>query len=444
MARVLIVTPEPIARRLAGPAIRACHIARVLATAHEVTLVSTALAANDQSISPIDGRSVRGPAAINTRYDAAIVMGNVLIEYPKLAASDMPLVIDWFDPFHTEALHRSASDQIRRIDLIEGARVTLLEQAERGDFFLCSNGAQREHWLGWLGSAGRLNHINHDHDPLFEKLIAIAPFGLGREAAGVGSPLRSSFDSIGRFDPVVLWAGGLHDWLDPLMVIEAVPYMLEENPDTRLVFLAGPHPNTSIETMGVRGEAISLARRLRLFGKHVMFVNQWVDYGERLTWLQDANIGVVADGAHLESRYSHRTRLLDHLGAGLPTVSTAGDPLSVQLEEAGAAITCVRSAEGIGTAVASIINNDQRLGEMSRAAKALGARLSWEDTLTPLMRWLDEPQVAVDRRAGAHTGRSDGTTVDRLGGRLKLHLDDGGVSKVAKVGWQAGRRKLGK
>ena len=81
---------------------------------------------------------------------------------------------------------------------------------------------------------------------------------------------------------------------------------------------------------------------------------------------------------------------------------------------------------------------------MSRAAKALGARLSWEETLTPLMRWLQNPQVAVDRRPGAHTGRSDGSTTDRLGGRLRLHLDDGGVAKVAKVGWQAGRRKLGK
>ncbi len=444
MARVLIVTPEPIARRLAGPAIRACHVARVLATRHEVTLVSTALAADDQSISPIDGRSVRGPASINDRYDAAIVMGNVLIEYPKLASSNMALVIDWFDPFHTEALHRAADDTVRRIDLVEGARITLREQAERGDFFLCSNEAQREHWLGWLASAGRLNHIGHDDDPLFESLIAIAPFGLGREASGVGSPIRSSFDSIGRFDPIVLWAGGMHDWLDPLTVIEAVPFMLEENPDTRLVFLAGPHPNTSIETMGVRGEAISLARRMRLFGRHVMFVNQWVDYGERLTWLQDATIGIVADGAHLESRYSHRTRLLDHLGAGLPTVSTVGDPLSGQLEAAGAAITCGRSAEDIGAAVASIINNDRRLGEMSRAAKALGARLAWEETLEPLMNWLEDPRVAVDRRPGANTGRADGSAADRFGERIKIHLDDGGVSQVAKVGWRAGLRRFGK
>ncbi len=452
MARVLIVTPEPIARRLAGPAIRACHIARVLAEHHEVTLVSSALPPNEQSLSPIDGRRVHGPAAIHTRYDAAIVMGNVLIAFPELAESDMPLVIDWFDPFHTEALHRLSGDAIGRIDLIEGARVTLAEQARRGDFFLCSNEQQREHWLGWLAAAGRLNHLAHDADPLFANLITIAPFGLGREAPRLGSPIRRSFDTISRFDPIVLWAGGMHDWLDPLSVIEAVPVMLDKNPDTRLVFLAGPHPNTSIETMGVRGEAITLARKMRLFGKHVMFVNQWVDYGERLTWMQEATIGIVADGAHLESRYSHRTRLLDHLGAGLPTVSTAGDPLSAQLEAAGAAITCDRTIEGIGNAVGSIINDDERLGEMSRAAQTLGARLSWEQTLAPLVRWLEAPQVAIDRRPGANTGRTDGSAKDRLTGRIKMHLDDGGVTQVAKRGLRssatragaARRRKLGR
>ncbi len=444
MARVLIVTPEPIARRLAGPAIRAAHIARVLSGSHDVALVSTSLEPGDTSISPIDGRTVLGPSAINTDYDAALIQSNVLLEYPELESSTMPLIVDWFDPFHTEALHRVREQHIRRLDFIEGSRITLEQQAERGDYFICSNAAQREHWLGWLAAAGRLNHLNHDEDPLFDKLIGIAPFGLGREAPSTAKPIRKAFDNIGHYDPVVLWAGGMHDWLDPLGVIEAVPNMLEENPDTRLVFLAGPHPNTSIETMGVRGEAITLARRMRLFGKHVMFVNQWVDYHERLTWVRDADVGIVADGAHLESRYSHRTRLLDHLGAGLPTVSTKGDPLSTQLEAAGAAVTCDRTPEAIGAAVGSLVNDDKRLGEMSRAAKALGAALTWEETLKPLLSWLEEPRVATDRRPGAQTGKSDGSAVDRIGGRIKLHLDDGGVTQVAKRGWKAGRRRLGR
>ncbi len=449
MPRVLVATPEPIGRRLAGPAIRAAQIARVLAEDHEVILLSMAGA----SVSPIDGRPVLGPELFGEdgddlsklgHIDAAVVQGSVLVQVPALAELKVPLAIDWFDPFHVEALHRSSNNKVRRLDLIEGARTTLLAQAERGDFFLCSNDAQREHWLGWLAAAGRLNHLAHDADPLFESLIAVAPFGIGRERAGGGTPIRSAFTAIGAHDPIILWAGGMHDWLDPLTVLRALPTVLDENPDTRLVFLAGPHPNTSIETMGIRGEAISLARDMKLFGKHVLFVNQWVDYGERLAWLKDATIGVIADRAHLESRYSHRTRLLDHLAVGLPTVSTSGDPLSTQLEAVGAAVTCRRSDSALGEALASLVNNDARLGELSRAAQTMAASLTWEQTLAPLRDWMAAPEVAVDRRAGAVTGHSGGSALDRIGGRLKLHLDDGGVKQVAQRGLAAGKRRLGR
>ena len=449
MPRVLIVTPEPIGRRLAGPAIRAAQIARVLSDTHEIVLMSLA----GESVSPIDGRSVLGPEVLGEdgdnlkalgHLDAAVVMGSALVRIPALAESDIPIVVDWFDPFHVEALHRSTGNHVRRLDLIEGARTTLLAQAERGDFFICSNGAQREHWLGWLAAAGRLNHLAHDDDPLFESLIAVAPFGIGRERPGGATPLRSTFTAIGAHDPVILWAGGLHDWLDPLTVIRALPTVLDENPDTRLVFLAGPHPNTSIETMGIRGEAISLARDMRMFGKHVLFVNQWVDYGERLAWLKDADIGVIADRAHLESRYSHRTRLLDHLASGLPTVSTAGDPLSAQLAHGGAAVLCGRSDAAMGETLASLVNNDARLGELSRASVAMGAALTWEQTLAPLIDYLAEPRPAVDRRAGAVTGRSSGNPLDRIGDRIKIHLDDGGVKQVAQRSFAAGKRRFGR
>ncbi len=441
MVRVLVATPEPIARRLAGPAIRAAQIARVLSATHEVTLASLA----GESISPIDGRRVFDAGVISADYDAAVVQGSVLHQHPELVEADLPLAVDWFDPFHVEALHRGGSDRIRRIDLVEGARSTLLTQAERGDFFLCSNTSQREHWLGWLAAAGRLNTHTHNQDPLFEALIAVAQFGIETERPKLTRPIRDTFSVIGPHDPVLLWSGGLHDWLDPLLVIQAMPVVLEENPDARLVFLAGPHPNTSIEHMGVRGDAISLARDMKLFGKHVLFVNQWVDYGDRLCWVRDATIGVIADRAHLESRYSHRTRLLDHLAVGLPTVSTAGDPLSGALAAAGAAMTTARVADELGKTIASVINDDIRLAELSEAATALAKGLAWEETMSSLTDWMENPQPAVDRRGGpriAQTGSP--STLSRLGGRARMHLDDGGVRQLVQRGLQAGRRRLGR
>lgn len=441
MARVLVATPEPIGRRLAGPAIRAAEIARVVASEHDVVLVSLA----GPSTSPIDGREVHGPAAIDGRFDAAIVQGSVTIAHPELLRSDVPLAIDWFDPFHAEALHRGGDDRIRRIDLVEGARRTLAEQALRGDFFLCSNESQREHWLGWLAAAGRLNVETHEQSSGFESLIALAPFGVSAVRPSRASPLRDTFDVIGPHDPVLLWAGGLHDWLDPLSIIASMPAVLDENPDTRLVFLAGPHPNTSLPDMGIRGEAIELASEMRLFGSSVLFVNQWIDYVERLQWLQDATIGVVADRPHLESRLAHRSRLLDHLAVGLPTVSTAGDPLSTALEAVGAAVTTTRGHDAIGQALAELVNDDERLRRMRHAANEQAKNLRWETTLAPLVDWLDAPAMAADRQAGLPLPTPPGgSSAAQLGGRIRLHLDAGGPTQVLRRGAASMRRRLGR
>ena len=41
-ASVLVLSPEPIGERMAGPAIRAAELARVLAAEHDVTLAGPA------------------------------------------------------------------------------------------------------------------------------------------------------------------------------------------------------------------------------------------------------------------------------------------------------------------------------------------------------------------------------------------------------------------
>ncbi len=446
MARVLIATPEPIGRRLAGPAIRAAHMARVVGASHEVDLVSLAGA----SVSPVDGRPVHGPEhldGLERSIDAAVVQGRVLVEHPALHESSVPLAIDWFDPFHTEALHRGGADRIRRRDLVDGAHRTLLAQAERGDFFVASNDAQRLHWLGWLAAAGRCGPTMHDEDPTMRTLIDVAPFGTAEAARGGSTPIRDTFSAIGSFDPVIVWAGGLHDWLDPMVVIDAMPAVLDAVADARLVFLAGPHPNTSIETMGVRGQAINRARERRLFGTHVLFVTEWIDYGERLEWLADATVGVVADTGHLESMVSHRTRLLDHAAAGLPTVGTDRDPLTRAWVAAGAGLAVPPSdPRAFADAIAALCNDPERRSGASAAARSLAESHRWEQTLDPLCRWLANPRPASDRGRGSSVSR--GSTVPtglrRAAGRVRIHLDEGGPTQVAKRTIGAARRRLGR
>ena len=115
--------------------------------------------------------------------------------------------------------------------------------------------------------------------------------------------------------------------------------------------------------------------------------------------------------------------------------------MGTAMVEAGAAVAADRTEHAFGTVLASLINNDQRLGEMGRSARAMVASLSWEDTLRPLVEWAKDPKPAVDRKRP----RSDGSNpLGRVGDRIKLHLDDGGAKQVLQRGFDAGKRRFGR
>ena len=446
MSRVLVATAEPVGARSAGPAIRAAHMACVIAADHDVVLASL----GGPSVSPVDGRPVLGLDQVDGgAIDVAVVQGRVSLERPDLLEGPIPVAFDWFDPFHLEALHRGGADRIRRMDLVDGARQTLLGQAERGDFFVCSNKSQRDHWLGFLAAVGRVNHLTHGTDPSLRALIDVAPFGVAAETVPPGTPALDEFASVGPDDPIVLWAGGLHDWLDPVVVVDAMPRVLDANPDTRLVFMAGPHPNTSLETMGVRGEAIERSRELGLFGDTVLFVTRWIDHDERLAWFAEATVGVVTHTDHLEAAFSHRSRLLDHLAVGLPTVGSSGDPLSTLLRGSGAARTVPPGdPDGLADALIDVISDDELRQSMRSAALTLGGAMRWEQTLEPLRRWIATAAPAADRAPGAVTGAAGGVgaagRLTRLVGRARLHIAEGGARQLARRALRAGRRRLGR
>lgn len=444
MSRVLVATAEPVGDRSAGPAIRAAHMARVIGTDHDVVLASLGGA----SVSPVDGRAVLDLDVVDRGdVDVAVVQGRVSLARPDLLEGPIPVAFDWFDPFHLEALHRGGADRVRRMDLVEGAHHTLLGQARRGDFFVCSNKSQRDHWLGFLAAVGRINHLTHERDPSLRALIDVAPFGVAAETVPPGTPVRDEFSAIGPDDPIILWAGGLHDWLDPVAVIDAMPRVLDANPDTRLVFMAGPHPNTAIETMGVRGEAIERSRELGLFGDTVLFVTRWIDHAERLAWFAEATVGVVTHTDHLEATFSHRSRLLDHLAVGLPTVGSAGDPAGTLLRGSGAARTVPPGdPDALADALIAVISNEELRQSMRSAALTLGGAMRWEQTLEPLVRWVATAGPAADRVPGAVTGAAGGAgapgRLARLAGRARMHLDEGGARQLAERAVRSGRRRL--
>ncbi|MBW0009483.1 MAG: glycosyltransferase, partial [Pseudonocardiales bacterium] len=340
--RVLIITADAVSQRMAGPAIRAWNMAEVLSGEHDVRLVSL-----NQLCSPTPAEfEVRHATSrsIGPELDWAqlvVLQGHVLEQIPSLKTSQHIVIVDIYDPMHLEQLEqaRDLGDEARA-EVVEAVTAVLTTQLRRGDFFLCASERQRHFWLGHLAAIGRLSPAVYDADPTTRSLLAVAPFGLsGKPPQRTGPGLRETLGLRLR-DKVVLWAGGVYSWFDPLTLLHAVHAVRAEHPELRLVFLGMRHPNPDVPEMGMAGQARRLAESLGLTGEQVFFNETWVPYTDRQNWLLDADAGVTTHFEHVETTFAFRTRVLDYLWAGLPIVTTSGDAFAelVGTEELGVVV----------------------------------------------------------------------------------------------------------
>ncbi|MGH9055409.1 MAG: glycosyltransferase [Acidimicrobiales bacterium] len=400
MTSVLIVTEDAIGERMAGPAIRAWNMAGCLAGSHEVVLATTR--------SPCDKRSdrFRVEAAGADRLadlegwcEVLVVQGYVLERHPVLNHSTKATVVDLYDPLHFETLELTRHDlePDRSANVAHSVQV-LTHQLGRGDFFLCASDKQRDLWLGHLGALGRLNPDTYRDDPSLRRLIEVAPFGVPEEPPVKSrAVLRGVVAGIAPDDEVVLWGGGIYDWLDPLTAVRAVDVLRHRRPNLRLVLLGARHPNPAVEESGQATAARRESAALSLTGSHVFFHDDWVPYADRHEYLLEADIGISLHVEHLESAYSFRTRVLDYLWAGLPIVATAGDGFAEVIagEDLGAVVAGGDPAAVAG-ALQRLLGDTQVRAACGIRAAAVARRYAWPVALAPLVAFCAEPRRAAD------------------------------------------------
>src|SRR5262249_7735066 len=147
----------------------------------------------------------------------------------------------------------------------------------------------------------------YEHDPALDSLTAVVPFGMPGEPPRKSSGLiRSAVPGIGEDDKVLLWAGGIWDWLDPLVIVEAIGKIARERSDIKLVFLGTQDPNAKNRPMSMLEQCRSRASELSILERAVFFLQGWVPYEERQQYLLDADIGVSAHPDTFESRLAFR------------------------------------------------------------------------------------------------------------------------------------------
>lgn len=399
---VLVISHDVIGSRMAGPGIRYWELAQVLAQHFPVILAAPGTVDLPGADSELYSYSMEDPQSLDAALDRAAVVvlcGDVLERFPTLQDSRLPLVVDGYDPHTLETLALFAGSPEQ--EALHLAREQILQlQCRVGDFFLCASERQRDWWLGLLEAAGRINVHTYGQDSSLRRLVDTVPFGLPSSRLDHWEQvLKGVWPGIEHHDRVILWGGGLWQWLDPLTAIRAMSRVQQQRRDVKMVFPGTRHPNReAIPEMPIVRQAMNLAEQLGL-ANHCVFFGEWVPYAEWPDYLCESDVAISLHLDTVETRLAFRSRVLDYIWASLPMVLTRGDATSELVEAYGLGeIVEYGDVEMVSRALLTLL--DVEPFALERAFNAARRALTWERAAAPLVAFCQHPQRAADKVAG--------------------------------------------
>ena len=318
--RVLVVSAEPVGDRMAGPAIRAYELARALAADAQVTLAAPAPARY------VDDAAARCSEAGLADYDALI---GAVAAHDVVVAQLLPprlLARIWREPARlasTSTTRPSSRRSRRRASKPPASRARLNRIVGRAaaahlaaaDLVVCASERQRDLWLGVLGARGARRA-----DAL-EPARGRAVRGARSRRARAARPCCAA-GSCPRTPACCCGAAGSGTGSTRRRRSARPPGCRTTSCSSSRASSARRWPSAT-STPRARGDRLRALAGPR--GPRVHFNPDWVPYEERGAWLLEADLGVCAHPAHLETRFAYRTRIADYLWAGLPVVTSAGD-----------------------------------------------------------------------------------------------------------------------
>ena len=389
---LLIISPDAVHSRMGGVGIRYWELAQQLAPVADVTLAvpqETDLTTSHFRLHRYWEGQADTICPLAQTADIILLSGFTLYHHPCLRQLPAYKIIDLYDPMILENLERFAAKPLAERSGLHNVGVkTFNELFQLGDFFICASEKQRDYWLGGLTAANRVNPASYTADPTLRRLLDVVPFGLPDEPPQATQPvLKGVWPGIGPDDKVILWGGGLWDWLDPLTLIEAMPAVLAAMPTARLFFLGTRHPNPDVPPSDMAQRAIERAATLGLQDTAVFF-NDWTPYEERVNYLLEADVGVSLHGDHVETRFAVRTRLMDYLWARLPMVVNGGDVLGEMAQAQGLGqVVAVADKTAVATALIDLLQNPVP----AAAFEPVVAHFYWSQVAAPLRTYVRQP-----------------------------------------------------
>lgn len=400
---LLIISFDIIGKQMAGPGIRFYEFARILSNFADVIL-----AAPNKIDIETDGfktfaynfNNYRGLKRVSERADIILIQGHILHYFPFLKNFKGKIIVDLYNPFNLESLEMFTDAQMAERLRIDKNNLDLIKfQCAIGDYFICASEKQRSYWLGMLCAMGRINPYNYDDDATFKKLIDVVPFGIpSTPAKHTGESIKKSFPGIREDDHIILWGGGIWNWLDPITAVKAIWEITRSRKDIKLIFSGVKHPDPKLPEMRKAIEAIKLSKELDIFDKFVFF-NEWVQYDMRQNFLLESSVGLSLHLEKIETEFAYRTRVLDYIWAKLPIVTTQGDSIAsmVSRENIGEVVKYENTSQ-LARIIESIVSNHSLRDIYIKNLEKLLPRFYWENVTKPLAEYCLNPGYARDKK----------------------------------------------
>jgi glycosyltransferase involved in cell wall biosynthesis len=351
---VVVHTPDVVGERMAGPGIRAWHVADELAK-HFATM----LVCKREGDLPVRGDfrvAPRGSAeALVAMRSADVLIGQPARGFRRQRRGQR-VVYDLFDPVLLELreMYGRRPSMRQRIHF-EAERWRIRRAMGEGDLLLVAAAKQRELYRGAAAA------------------IIEIPFGI--EEVGVAAPSER--------ENIILWGGGTWEWLDPATAVEAVLAVNRRGIDCRLLFLGRSRPNQHVVD---RRREDRLDELIAEGGTFVEANDSWTPYRERLSWLRRSKVAIMLHRPTAEAAYSIRTRLFDAIAAAVPVITTEqGYAAELVASEGLGLVVPPSDAAAVADAIATLIGDDGFYARCVSNLIRIQPRFGWDVVTRPLV-----------------------------------------------------------
>lgn len=252
---------------------------------------------------------------------------------------------------------------------------------------------QRYAAIGELGAVGRLTAETCGYD-----FTAVIPCALV-PADELPPPPPASGDRVvrGRIVPedafVVLWSGGFNVWSDVETVARGLEAAMGRDPRIHFVATGGAIPGLDPSTWTRFQDLVARSPHRKRF-----HVEGWVPAERVAAYVEEADLGILADRPIYEGLLGSKNRIVQWMGAGLPVVYNRIGELGDLLEDRRLGLTFPPGDAGaLGERLAWAATRGSELREMAGRAREVARReLTFEATTRPLLEWATAPRRAPD------------------------------------------------